>query len=143
MLPVISKISSELIVSVSFMEVATEIIRFIAFTVIRWHYRCFSIVVSYYSLVLAPAFGSLFVLFPFFLFPHQWFVLIFIFVPLGFFFFLVCWEIIFSVSYVAIDLNFFTSKIFLDTKYHRIRLSFLMKQFLKRYITLCLIVWPL
>ena len=35
LLPVISKISSELIVSVSFMEVATEIIRFIAFTVIR------------------------------------------------------------------------------------------------------------
>ena len=87
LLPVISKISSELIVSVSFMEVATDIIRFIAFTVIRWHYCCFSIVVSYYSLVLAPAFGSLFVLFPFFLFPHQWFVLIFIFVPLVFFFF--------------------------------------------------------
>ena len=141
LLPVISKISSELIVSVSFMEVATEIIRFIAFTVIRWHYRCFSIVVSYYSLVLAPAFGRLFDFFPFFLFPHQWFVLIFIFVPLGFFF--LGWETIFSVSYVAIDLNFFTSKIFLDTKYRRIRLSFLMKQFLKRYITLCLIVWPL
>ena len=86
LLPVISKISSELIVSVSFMEVATEIIRFIAFTVIRWHYRCFSIVVSYYSLVLAPAFGRLFDFFPLFLFPHQWFVLIFIFVPLGFFF---------------------------------------------------------